>query len=122
MPHIESTGRCASIYYIIAYLALKHCRLTGEEILVKPEPVDHEPETLRVGPSSAHKRRRGRTIEERKQALNDDPRTGEVLPHEVWCLMCKKWIKLYKDVEYIESNWIRHAEKCYLRAVASGFV
>ena len=52
----------------------------------------------------------------------DDPRTGEVLPHEVWCKMCSKWVKLYRDVQYIESNWLRHAEKCYLRALANGCV
>ena len=125
--YVESASWCASFRSILRVSAAEtlHPSVANDEIFVKPEPVDHDHEMLHAESSSGlvtNKRRRGRTIEERRQALIDDPRTGEVLPHEVWCLMCSKWIKLYKDVEYIESNWLRHAEKCYLRFVASGYV
>lgn len=106
-----------------AYLQLKYPTRHG--VFVKSEPVvlDHDMLHSHAESSSgALKRRKGRTVEERRQALVEDSRTGEVLPHEVCCLMCKKWIKLYRDVEYIESNWLRHAERCYLRAIANRFV
>ncbi|KAL5498746.1 hypothetical protein ACEPAH_2101 [Sanghuangporus vaninii] len=99
--------------------------------LIKPEPngSDHflfysppglkaEDDEASASASTSMKRRKGRTAEERKQALLSDPRAGQVLPNEVFCNMCKKWIKLYKEVEYVESNWIRHAERCSVRVAA----
>ncbi|KAL5476734.1 hypothetical protein ACEPAI_2920 [Sanghuangporus weigelae] len=99
--------------------------------LIKPEPggsdqfLFYSPPGLKVeddevsgSASTSMKRRKGRTTEERKQALLSDTRAGQVLPNEVFCNMCKKWIKLYKEVEYVESNWIRHAERCSLRVAA----
>ena len=65
-------------------------------------------------PGARHNKK-GRNEEERKKALEDDPRCSEVRPHEVFCLMCKRWIKLYKEVSYIDSNWLRHAERCELK-------
>lgn len=44
-----------------------------------------------------------------------DPRCDFVQPGEVFCLMCRNWIKLYKDVPYIDANWTRHAERCQIR-------
>lgn len=127
-PHGQ--GASSSVYVLrlhsSAYLKLNpSARHLVDEVSVKCEPTDLHQDLLHTHAESssvAIKRRRGRAIDERRQALIDDPRTGDVLPHEVWCLMCKKWIKLYKDVEYIEANWLRHAERCYLRAIANGFV
>lgn len=61
------------------------------------------------------KKRKARGVEERRKSLLDDPRCGEVQPGEVLCLMCRNWIKLYKDVPYIDANWTRHAERCQTR-------
>lgn len=61
------------------------------------------------------KRKKGRSVEERRQGFIDDPRCGEVEPHQVFCLLCKKWIKLYKEVEYVDSNWTRHIVRCEAR-------
>lgn len=61
------------------------------------------------------KNKKGRSIEERKKALEEDTRCTDVRPHEVFCLGCKRWIQLYQNVTYIESNWSRHAERCFAR-------
>lgn len=61
------------------------------------------------------KNRKGRSLAERKQTLEEDERCGEVRPHEVFCLGCKRWIQLYQNVAYIDSNWTRHAERCFTR-------
>lgn len=63
----------------------------------------------------ALKKKKGRNVTERMEGLRQDPRCGEVQPHQVFCLMCNRWIKLYREVEYIDSNWLRHAERCSLR-------
>lgn len=63
----------------------------------------------------ALKKKKGRNVAERMEGLQQDPRCGEVQPHQVFCLMCNRWIKLYREVEYIDSNWLRHAERCSLR-------
>ncbi|KAI5121436.1 hypothetical protein M0805_006197 [Coniferiporia weirii] len=85
--------------------------------LLYPASAENEHEES-VSTAIGAKRKKGRSLEERRQSLMDDPRCGEVRPHDVFCLMCKKWIKLYKDVAYIESNWTRHAERCSLRTIA----
>lgn len=65
--------------------------------------------------AGARHNKKGRNEDERKKALEADTRCSEVRPHEVFCLLCKRWIKLYRDVTYIDSNWLRHAERCELR-------
>lgn len=96
---------------------------------IKPEPEDfnnllHPIETADDSALTSQpvKRKKGRSIDERRQALVDDPRTGEVEPHQVFCTICKKWIKLYKEVEYIESNWVRHVERCSIRFTNKKYV
>ena len=86
---------------------------TGEDPEVLFAAFQAEGENIYTG-----RRRKGRTAEERRKVLEDDPRAGQVNPHDVYCKMCNKWIKLYRDIPYVESNWTRHAERCEVRQAA----
>ena len=83
---------------------------------VKSEEVPMDPDSLFPYTPSL-KRKKGRSVEERIAALKADPRCGDVEPHQVFCLICDKWIQLYRGTEYIDSNWLRHAERhsCVIR-------
>ncbi|TDL24569.1 hypothetical protein BD410DRAFT_94573 [Rickenella mellea] len=85
-------------------------------IIPKNEPIEPPmPSTSTVVPSvpsAGLLKRKPRNILERLKDLEMDPRCGDVRESEVFCLMCQKWVKLSRDVPYIDANWIRHASRC----------
>lgn len=53
-----------------------------------------------------------RTESERQALLERDPRAEQVLPHEVLCRKCQKWIKLAAKQRYALGNWNAHQQRC----------
>lgn len=50
---------------------------------------------------------------ERKSILDNDPRSGEVRPQEVFCIPCNKFIRLSTKTSYALYNWEAHSSKCF---------
>ncbi|GLB41676.1 hypothetical protein LshimejAT787_1002760 [Lyophyllum shimeji] len=53
-----------------------------------------------------------RTAEDRKAALEADPRISVVRPHEVLCRNCGRWIRLSNSQVYKDYNWRTHTLGC----------
>jgi len=53
-----------------------------------------------------------RTAEQRKAALEADPRISVVKPHEVLCRNCGRWIRLSGSHVYKDYNWKTHTLAC----------
>ena len=49
---------------------------------------------------------------EGKAILENDAKTGEIRPHEVFCTSCAKWIKLDDVVRFAPGNWREHSTNC----------
>ena len=79
-------------------------------LLYPPEP------PVSISSQQPQKKRKARSWEERKKALEEDTRCDFVAPDMVFCCMCQRWIKLYKDVPYVDANWVRHAVRCEVRS------
>ncbi len=95
--------------------------LVSNSCFIRPNPITLPPNyqsdaatnvVTNLPPESLSKKRKTRTVEERMQALVDDPRCDDLRPDQVHCVKCKKWVKLQKDVPYIDSNWQRHLSSC----------
>lgn len=57
-------------------------------------------------------KRRGRTAEDRLRAFQADTRCKCIEPSQALCRFCNKWIQLNREVPYVDSNWLRHVERC----------
>lgn len=53
-----------------------------------------------------------RTEAERQSILESDPRAEQVLPNEVLCKKCQKWVKLSAKQLYALGNWNQHQQRC----------
>ncbi|RPD59045.1 hypothetical protein L226DRAFT_546568 [Lentinus tigrinus ALCF2SS1-7] len=49
---------------------------------------------------------------ERRQFMEDDPNSGEVEAHRVFCKACNEWIDLNPSRRYIMKNWVEHRRSC----------
>ncbi|TBU34093.1 hypothetical protein BD311DRAFT_747125 [Dichomitus squalens] len=49
---------------------------------------------------------------ERRQFLEDDPNSGEVEPHRVYCKVCSQWVDLNPKLKYIMKLWVEHRRHC----------
>lgn len=49
---------------------------------------------------------------ERRQFLEEDPNSGEVEAHRVFCKACNEWIGLNPSRRYIMKNWVEHRRSC----------
>ena len=49
---------------------------------------------------------------ERRQFLEDDPNSGEVEPHRVYCKACSEWVDLNPKLKFIMKLWIEHRKRC----------
>ena len=57
--------------------------------------------------------RRARKSEaERRQYLEDDPNSGEVEPHRVFCKACDNWVELNPKLKFIMKLWNEHRKQC----------
>jgi len=66
-----------------------------------------------ISPSITHSEYSARRTEsERQGILERDPRAEQVLPHEVLCKKCQKWIKLAVKQRYALGNWNAHQQRC----------
>lgn len=63
-------------------------------------------------PSTSPSRPIRRTVAQRRAYLRDDPLSGELEPHRVFCRGCQKWIKLGSNTEYALANWQTHMLRC----------
>ncbi|KAI0079384.1 hypothetical protein K474DRAFT_1659198 [Panus rudis PR-1116 ss-1] len=69
-------------------------------------------DAVSIAASTTTTRARRTTEAERKAQLEADPRAGEVRPQEVFCLGCKKWIRLGSKTNYALGNWNGHIARC----------
>ncbi|KIP04512.1 hypothetical protein PHLGIDRAFT_129438 [Phlebiopsis gigantea 11061_1 CR5-6] len=56
---------------------------------------------------------------EGKAALENDARTGEIRPHEVFCTACNAWVALDPVARYATVNWEAHTPSCSANATTS---
>ncbi|KAI0349551.1 hypothetical protein OH77DRAFT_1431955 [Trametes cingulata] len=70
-----------------------------------------------IGESS--KGRMRKTEAERRQFFEEDPNTGEVEPHRVFCKACDVWVELNPKRRYIMRLWLEHRKQCKSTATAS---
>ncbi|KAI0091455.1 hypothetical protein BDY19DRAFT_991161 [Irpex rosettiformis] len=63
-------------------------------------------------PSSTTSDTLGPMEAEGKATLENDFRTGEIRPHEVFCTQCATWVKLYPTTKYSPKNWLAHVQQC----------
>lgn len=79
--------------------------------IISTRSVDESTQTPE-GDSTQRKRKYHRSTGERIQCFLDDLRCGQILPSQVFCLLCEKWVQLSQTVPYVDSNWRRHADRC----------
>ncbi|KAH9951210.1 hypothetical protein B0H21DRAFT_685482, partial [Amylocystis lapponica] len=65
-----------------------------------------------VGDSSKASNRIRKTEAERMQFLQEDPHSGEVEPHRVFCTGCKEWVDLNPKRRFIMRLWLAHRKEC----------
>ncbi|TFK91462.1 hypothetical protein K466DRAFT_643926 [Polyporus arcularius HHB13444] len=53
-----------------------------------------------------------KTEAERRQFMEDDPNSGEVEAHRVFCKACNDWVDLNPSRRYIMKNWLEHRRQC----------
>ncbi|KAI0372617.1 hypothetical protein BV20DRAFT_963647 [Pilatotrama ljubarskyi] len=70
-----------------------------------------------IGESS--KGRIRKTEAERRQFFEEDPNTGDVEPHRVFCKACDVWVELNPKRRYIMRLWLEHRKQCKGAATAS---
>ena len=58
------------------------------------------------------RRSRKKNEAERKQFLEDDPHSGEVEPHRMYCKTCSTWVDLNPKLRYIMKLWVEHRRHC----------
>ncbi|KAM5536629.1 hypothetical protein V8D89_009724 [Ganoderma adspersum] len=49
---------------------------------------------------------------ERRQFLEDDPNSGEIEPHRIYCKACSEWVDLNPKLKFIMKLWIEHRKRC----------
>ncbi|KAI9062543.1 hypothetical protein FKP32DRAFT_1573873 [Trametes sanguinea] len=74
-------------------------------------PEDGADDRSSIGESSAKMRSR-KTEAERRQFLEEDPNTGDVEPHRVFCKACDSWIDLNPKLKYVMRLWLEHKKQC----------
>lgn len=63
------------------------------------------------GESSKSGTRARKTEAERIEFLQNDPFTGDVEPHRVFCKECDEWVDLAPKRKYVMSNWNAHRKQ-----------
>lgn len=63
-----------------------------------------------IGESS--KARARKTESERRQFLEEDPSSGDVEAHKVFCKACDSWVELNPKRRYIMRLWLEHKKQC----------
>ena len=53
-----------------------------------------------------------KTEAERRQFLEEDPNSGDVEPHRVYCKACDNWVDLNPKLKYIMRLWLEHRKQC----------
>ncbi|KAI0697832.1 hypothetical protein C8T65DRAFT_661466 [Cerioporus squamosus] len=53
-----------------------------------------------------------KTEAERRQFMEEDPNSGEVEAHRVFCKACNDWVDLNPSRRYIMKNWVEHRRQC----------
>ncbi|OBZ73532.1 hypothetical protein A0H81_06369 [Grifola frondosa] len=53
-----------------------------------------------------------KTEAERMQFLQNEPLTGAVEPHRVFCTGCNKWVPLNPKLRYVMRLWVDHRKQC----------
>ena len=119
--------------YVVVFLFLSNHRPSIAALVVSSTPV--KPPVIRIparAPASISKdstthvkdeetetpppvpkaKLRRFTEAERKAILDNDPRSGEVRPQEVFCVPCNKFIRLSSKTSYALYNWEAHSSKC----------
>ncbi|KAH9913957.1 uncharacterized protein BXZ73DRAFT_92876 [Epithele typhae] len=61
---------------------------------------------------SGDTRRQRKTEADRRQFLEEDPNSGEVEPHRMYCKACSKWVDLNPKLRYIMKRWVAHRKRC----------
>ncbi|KAI0629336.1 hypothetical protein C8Q77DRAFT_1143421 [Trametes polyzona] len=70
-----------------------------------------------IGESS--KLRARKTEAERRQFLEEDPNSGDVEAHRVFCKACDAWVDLNPKRRYIMRLWLEHRKQCKTVAAES---
>ncbi|OJT06711.1 hypothetical protein TRAPUB_2419 [Trametes pubescens] len=70
-----------------------------------------------IGESS--KARARKTESERRQFLEEDPSSGDVEAHKVFCKACDSWVELNPKRRYIMRLWLEHKKQCKNTAAES---
>ena len=52
-----------------------------------------------------------KTEAERIEFLQNDPLTGDVEPHRVFCKECDEWVDLAPKRKYVMANWNAHRKQ-----------
>ncbi|KAI0664265.1 hypothetical protein C8Q70DRAFT_946545 [Cubamyces menziesii] len=73
-------------------------------------PEDGADDRSSIGESS--KMRIRKTEAERRQFLEEDPNSGDVEPHRVFCKACDGWVDLNPKLKYIMRLWLEHRKQC----------
>ncbi|KAI0820738.1 hypothetical protein BC628DRAFT_1395122 [Trametes gibbosa] len=73
-------------------------------------PEDGADDRSSIGESS--KLRVRKTEAERRQFLEEDPHSGDVEAHRVFCKACDTWIELNLRRRYIMRLWLEHRKQC----------
>ncbi|KAI8996619.1 hypothetical protein BD414DRAFT_478552 [Trametes punicea] len=76
----------------------------------KETPEDGADDRSSIGESS--KMRTRKTEAERRQFLEEDPNTGAVEPHRVFCKACDHWVALNPKLRYVMRLWLEHKKQC----------
>ncbi|KZT67384.1 hypothetical protein DAEQUDRAFT_758234 [Daedalea quercina L-15889] len=63
------------------------------------------------GESSKSGTRARKSEAERIEFLQNDPLTGEVEPHRVFCKECQEWVDLSPKRKYVMQNWVVHRKQ-----------
>ncbi|KAI0773318.1 hypothetical protein BD413DRAFT_541129 [Trametes elegans] len=62
--------------------------------------------------AESSKARSRKTEAERRQFLEEDPNTGEVQAHRVFCKACDAWVDLNPKLRFIMRLWLEHKKQC----------
>ena len=74
--------------------------LSRTPLILTPRSAQEEPNALNDAESIG------------KVALENDARTGEIRPHEVFCTSCDTWVALDATARYAPANWDAHTREC----------
>ncbi|EMD39257.1 hypothetical protein CERSUDRAFT_112914 [Gelatoporia subvermispora B] len=74
-----------------------------------PESIADDQSSVGDGPKHTRARK---TEAERKEFFENDPHSGDVEPHRIFCTGCNNWVQLNSSRRYVMRPWLEHRKQC----------